>query len=79
MVVWVISRTSGMPLGPEPWTPERVGAADLIATADELGLAVLVALHLRGSLRGVRVAAVAGAVLLVLFSGLTFTLSGHTH
>jgi hypothetical protein len=36
---WVISRTVGMPVGPEPWTPETLGVADVAATVFELALA----------------------------------------
>ena len=37
--VWVLSRTAGMPVGPEPWTPEAVGAADIVSTLFELAIA----------------------------------------
>ena len=36
---WVLSRTAGMPIGPEAWTPEAVGFADVAATLFELGVA----------------------------------------
>jgi hypothetical protein len=39
IAVWSISRTTGLPVGPEPGTPEAVGAPDLAATAAELVLA----------------------------------------
>ena len=38
--VWAVSRTTGLPFGPEAWTPESIGLLDGIATAYE---AVLVA------------------------------------
>ena len=38
--VWALSRTTGLPVGPEVWTPEPIGLLDGIATAYE---AVLVA------------------------------------
>jgi hypothetical protein len=38
-VAWVLSRTAGMPVGPEPWTPEAVGVADVTATVFELAIA----------------------------------------
>ena len=45
VLVWVASRTTGLPIGPEgPGVPERVGFPDLAATVAELGLVGL-ALH----------------------------------
>lgn len=40
--VWLVSRSFGLPIGPDPWVPEAIGTADVIATALELGaIAVL--------------------------------------
>jgi hypothetical protein len=36
---WALSRTVGMPIGPEAWTPEAVGFADVAATVFELAVA----------------------------------------
>jgi hypothetical protein len=36
VVVWALSRTVGVPVPPDPWTPEAVGVADLVATGLEL-------------------------------------------
>jgi hypothetical protein len=41
--VWALSRTTGLPLGPEAGEPEAVGALDLVATGTELALAAVVA------------------------------------
>jgi hypothetical protein len=35
IVLWVVSRTAGLPLGPEAGSPEAVGVADVAATALE--------------------------------------------
>ncbi|HET7676366.1 MAG TPA: hypothetical protein VFK38_00775 [Candidatus Limnocylindrales bacterium] len=35
---WLASRTTGLPIAPEPWTPEPVGLPDLLATAFEVAL-----------------------------------------
>ncbi len=42
VAVWVVSRTVGVPVGPETWDPERIGAMDIMATLDQLVLAALV-------------------------------------
>ena len=39
IAVWIASRTIGLPVGPEPWTPEPAGAPDVAATVTELVLA----------------------------------------
>ena len=49
--VWIVSRTTGMPLGPEPWQVESVGALDLAATAAEALITVLCAAFLAGVTR----------------------------
>ncbi|MDQ6749463.1 MAG: hypothetical protein M3Z33_01710 [Actinomycetota bacterium] len=41
-VVWAVSRTTGVPLGPEVGQPEAAGLIDLIATFDEVAIAALV-------------------------------------
>jgi hypothetical protein len=40
-VLWLITRTVGLPLGPEQWSPERIGVLDVAATLDELTIAGL--------------------------------------
>jgi hypothetical protein len=40
-LLWLVTRTVGLPLGPEQWSPERIGALDVAATVDELSIAAL--------------------------------------
>lgn len=35
VMLWTISRTLGLPFGPETWTPEALGLPDIVATAYE--------------------------------------------
>jgi hypothetical protein len=81
--VWLMSRTTGLPVGPEPWRPEAVGAVDAIATADELALALLVWLYgfsgLRGrAARALGVGARVGGIALVILSSLALLAAGHS-
>ena len=47
VLLWAASRTTGLPIGPEPWVPEAIGAPDVMATTLEvllvLGLAAALA------------------------------------
>ena len=47
--VWVASRTTGLPVGPHPGEPEPVGIKDLLATYDEVLVAIIVAVLLTRS------------------------------
>lgn len=38
-LLWAVTRTTGLPVGPEPWTPEAVGRADVLSTLLELAVA----------------------------------------
>jgi hypothetical protein len=40
VALWVLSRTSGLPIGPEPGSPEAAGALDLLATLYEVALVI---------------------------------------
>jgi hypothetical protein len=48
VVTWIISRTIGLPLGPEAGAPEPVGIADTVTTAFEVGIVVGSVLLTRG-------------------------------
>lgn len=56
VVLWIVSRTAGVPIGPEPGTAELIGWHDLISTIEELlivvgVIAVLAAVKRPGSMR----------------------------
>ncbi len=41
LLLWVLSRTAGLPVGAEPWTPEAVGGLDVAAGLAEVGVVAL--------------------------------------
>jgi hypothetical protein len=42
-LIWAMSRTTGIPIGPSPWQPEALGWHDVMATLNELAMAAIVA------------------------------------
>lgn len=40
IVAWIVSRSIGFPLGPEPWEPESIDVLSVLATLDEAFLVV---------------------------------------
>ena len=44
IVLWVVSRTVGVPVGPEPWMPEPKGGLDVTSTILELILVAVASL-----------------------------------
>jgi signal transduction histidine kinase len=48
VALWVVTRTIGLPVGPEPWRAENVGAFDVLATVLELTLVVAAVVLLAG-------------------------------
>jgi hypothetical protein len=50
-IVWALSRTTGLPVGPGAFTPETVGLADAQSTANELLACALIASCLLEPLR----------------------------
>lgn len=61
VAIWFASRTTGLPVGPHPWSPETIGALD--ATATLLEVAIVVGLiwlgRVRRSRRGTAVSTLA--------------------
>ena len=71
VALWVVSRTIGLPIGPDQ--PEAVGPVDAVCSADELVLALLVL----GA--GPRKPLIALGTVLVLTSSLVLVGGGHVH
>jgi hypothetical protein len=46
VALWLVSRTTGLPLGGEPWRPESFGAFDIAASCAEIATAVGCLSHL---------------------------------
>ena len=46
VAIWVVSRTTGLPFGPEPGTPEAIGVPDVTATGFELVIAAILVVRL---------------------------------
>lgn len=83
LAVWVLSRTTGLPIGPERGETEQLGLLDSVASADEIALVLLVALRL--SARHLRVGGTlawalrAGLIGLLLLSSLVLAGGVHAH
>ena len=76
-VTWIISRTTGLPFGPEAGEPEPVGIADLVSTAFEFAIVVGSLLLLRGlGRRLVEVGFVRPAVAIAAIVMTTLSLAG---
>jgi hypothetical protein len=80
VAVWAVSRTVGMPVGPEAGSPEPVGAVDAAATLSELAIIGLVAAFWR-DWPDVDVAPWVPRALTVILvgAGVAVTLGGHAH
>lgn len=52
VAIWLLSRTLGLPFGPEPGSPESVGPLDLVASAMEVVLVTLLAVTTLQGTRG---------------------------
>jgi hypothetical protein len=80
--VWIASRTSGLPLGPDAWHPEAAGGPNLAATMGEILIALLgLALAAPSSRRRSRIAAWLRAPVMVAMAGalLVLVLGVHAH
>jgi hypothetical protein len=41
VMLWLATRVTGLPVGPEPWTPEAFGSLDVVASSFEIVLVAL--------------------------------------
>jgi hypothetical protein len=80
-LLWLVTRTVGLPIGPERWTPEGVGPLDVAATVDELAIAALgLALASAAWRRRLGAKPVEWVVLaLLIASGVALMAGGHHH
>jgi hypothetical protein len=70
IAVWMLSRTVGMPIGPEPGALEPIGPLDLLATAMELALIGLLVWNVAGNRIRLRPALSATSATAIVGSGL---------
>jgi len=78
-LIWALSRTVGLPLGPDSGQAEGIGLHDLLATLDELVIALLVGAVLLPALRRLEPVLVPGAWVLAAVSFVGAFLGGHGH
>jgi hypothetical protein len=80
-LLWLGTRTVGLPIGPDRWTPESIGALDIAATVDELSIAALgLALASAAWRRRIGAKPVEWVVLaLLIASGVALMAGGHHH
>ena len=84
-LLWLVTRTVGLPFGPHSGSPEPIGALDVLATIDEqvvvaivIGLLRLPNLRPRLITTAARIGPVVGMTLAML-SLLSLTLGAHAH
>lgn len=82
VALWIMSRTVGMPIGPQPWVPEPVGVVDAIAAVAESVVVLAtscVALAARSLLARRVVPRIAPLLLGVLFISILYGVGGGGH
>jgi uncharacterized membrane protein YsdA (DUF1294 family) len=80
VLLWLITRITGLPFGPEPWTPESFGVLDVVASLFEVFLAVSIVMllrrgdwpsHARAHLERPQVAVFTGAIAAITYLAIT--------
>lgn len=56
IAIWILTRTTGVPFGAEPWSPQAVGRSDLVATFLELASVLAIVYLLSPFADGARMA-----------------------
>jgi hypothetical protein len=74
-----VSRTVGLPVGPDSAGPEELGVLDVIASIDELAIITLLGLQLAGIRRRPATAVATASLVLVLLSSLAVAGGLHAH
>ena len=81
IAMWGVSRSTGLPMGPEPWTPESLGGVDVLCAALEAGIVVgcLQRLRREKAMNGTEARSVAAvgafAVVMIVLTTAAFELS----
>ena len=75
VVLWIWSRTLGLPIGPDAGDPETIGIADVMATVTEAVIIAGALMSIRGA-RATALSAVSNAAMLTFVAG---ALTGFGH
>ncbi|MDX6235172.1 MAG: hypothetical protein QOH68_4339 [Nocardioidaceae bacterium] len=69
VALWAVTRTVGLPVGPEPWQAEAVGRADVLCALLEIAVAGALVVAARSVARRVPAGRPVGRVVALLFAG----------
>ena len=51
ILLWLVSRTTGLPAGPEPWVAEPISVLDALASALEAAVVAIIIVHFHARIR----------------------------
>ena len=69
VALWAVTRTVGLPVGPEPWTAEAAGRADVLSSLLEVAVAGALLVAARSASRQAPAGRPVGRVVALLFAG----------